>query len=97
MKTVIQTDKYQALSWLCDVLEDLRDLPKADDSIHEVCRRMNSEFAELFPSNIFVRCFCAGQIPEVRTVTAVMERFIEIAYKVRHCKNKKLPIGQVSH
>ena len=92
IKKIIVTDKALAVSWLHDVLEDLKDLAYEKDTIFEVCRQLNREFAELFPSNHFVDNYCSGQIQDLRTITAVMEKFVMIAHKIRNSRNRQLPI-----
>ena len=53
---------------------------------------MNREFGEFFPSNTFVASYCARQINDLRTIMAVIERFIEIAHKVKQGPDRQLAI-----
>ena len=92
VKKIIITDKAKAVSWLHDVLEDLKDLAYEKDTIYEVCRQLNREFAELHPSDHFIENFCNGQVQDLSTITAIMEKFVIIAHKIRNYRKRQLPV-----
>ena len=92
IKKIIITDKAKAVTWLHDVLEDLLDLAYEKDTIHEVCRQLSKEFAELHPSDHFIENYCSGQVQDLPTITAIMEKFVIIAHKIRSYRKRQLPV-----